>query len=363
MQDNIAYNTIELSNMASCENVYEIPEASKTDMKKVEPVNYSLKKRMFKVRCFDLIFVSAIVLAAIAVVLSSIGLANNYNQEQMFKANIQELNKKLNQTIDTFELALSALHKNISNELFRPSLTTNSSTTEPVTTITPTTLPTELCGGPGWRRVAFINMTDPNQDCPQGLNLTDYPIRSCGRTHTQAHDCSSVVFLINGSQYSQVCGRVTAYRWGDNFGFAGYHLNRLAINSAYVDGLSLTHGLPPTHIWTFASGFFSGNGSDAAPYYRCPCDPGNNYTSPSFVENDYFCDSVAKVDNDLRFYPDNVLWDGQDLLNPCYGLNNPPWFNTTLPVPTAEDIELRMCFFSDVSASNIAITILEIFVY
>ena len=32
MQDNIAYNTVELSNVAPCE--YEIPVASKTDMKK-----------------------------------------------------------------------------------------------------------------------------------------------------------------------------------------------------------------------------------------------------------------------------------------------------------------------------------------
>ena len=29
-----------------------------------------------------------------------------------------------------------------------------------------------LCGGPGWRKVAFIDMTNTSQNCPQGLTLT-----------------------------------------------------------------------------------------------------------------------------------------------------------------------------------------------
>ncbi len=48
----------------------------------------------------------------------------------------------------------------------------------------PTTIPSERCGGPGWRKVAFIDMTDTSQNCPQGLTLTGYSKRSCGRTHT-----------------------------------------------------------------------------------------------------------------------------------------------------------------------------------
>ena len=38
-------------------------------------------------------------------------------------------------------------------------------------------------GSPGWRRVGFVNMTDPSQDCPPGLNLTSHSIRSCGSSH------------------------------------------------------------------------------------------------------------------------------------------------------------------------------------
>ena len=208
--------------------------------------------------------------------------------------------------------------------------TTKSTTTDISTT--ETALPLETCGGQGWRQVAFINMTDPNQDCPQGLNLTDYSIRSCGRSVNGLGVCSSVVFPVNGSSYSQVCGRVTAYRWGLNYAFLGYHDRGETIEGYYVDGLSLTHGSPRTHIWSFTGGTFSGTSSrDAYANERCPCDPGNTYGSPPFVGNDYFCESVATVDNwnanRGQLFPDNALWDGQDHLNTCYGLNGPPWFN------------------------------------
>ena len=246
--------------------------------------------------------------------------------------------------------------------------TTITQTTEPVITIsgTPTTLPSETCGGPGWRRVAFINMTDLNQDCPQGLSLTDYSIRSCGRTHTGWWNCSSATFPVDGPQYSQVCGRVTAYRWGNNNAFYGYQLGQ-TIDGYYVDaGLSFTHGSPRTHIWTFASGLFNGTSGDSFPSYRCPCDPGNTYSSPPFVGNDFFCDSVATESNwgsPYRLYPDNALWDGQDHLNTCYGLNNPPWFKKTLPVPTTDDIELRMCLHEPDIHANIGIQQLEVYVH
>ena len=245
-----------------------------------------------------------------------------------------------------------------------PGPITFTETTDPLTTETATapTLPTETCDGPGWRRVAFINMTDPNQNCPQGFNLTDYSIRSCGRDVVS--DCSSVAFPVNGSQYSQVCGRVTAYRWGLTGAFVGYNLLAETIDGAYVDGLSLTHGSPRTHIWTFASGLFNGTGVEAPAerLLQCPCDTGNIFTSPPYVGSDYFCENVASVTPDsIQFYPDNALWDGQDHLNPCYGLNNPPWFYKTLPVPTTDDIELRMCFVNP-SVSDTAIQLLEIFV-
>ena len=180
--------------------------------------------------------------------------------------------------------------------------------------------------------MAYINMTNPNQQCPQGLQLTDYLIRSCGRTQLSAGLCSSVMFPVGGVQYRQVCGRAIGYRFGHNYAFAGYHsAGRNTINVAYVDGLSVTHGQSPrTHIWTFTSGYFNGTSGDTDAHVRCPCDEGNTFGSPPFVGNDYFCDSVATSNNynvnPFRFHPDNALWDGQSSLNTCYNNNNPPWF-------------------------------------
>ena len=61
---------------------------------------------------------------------------------------------------------------------------------------------------------------------------------------------------------TQVCGRVTAYRQGFTAAFFGYHSQAQTIDGAYVDGHSLTHGSPQTHIWTFASGIFNGTSGD-----------------------------------------------------------------------------------------------------
>ena len=57
MQDNIAYNTVELSNVAPCENVYEIPGTSKMDQKQIET---TVCNSRIQVRCFGLAIVFAI---------------------------------------------------------------------------------------------------------------------------------------------------------------------------------------------------------------------------------------------------------------------------------------------------------------
>ncbi len=221
-----------------------------------------------------------------------------------------------------------------------PIPTTQPPTTGAMTT-QPPTVPSERCGGPGWRKVAFIDMTNTSQNCPQGLTLTGYSKRSCGRTHANKWECSSVItFPVGGGQYSRVCGRAKAYHWGYLFSFYGYNHDSRGINAQYVDGLSFTHGTPRTHIWTFSAGFNQANSSDTfypgQKNFHCPCNPGNPFGSPPFVGNEYFCESgVSSVSarGSNIFYPYDPLWDGQGCIhgNPCCSLNNPPWFTKTLP--------------------------------
>ena len=69
-------------------------------------------------------------------------------------------------------------------------------------------------GTPGWKRIAFINMTDTSYSCPTGLSLTSYSKRTCGRSHLGTYGCSSTTFDVGGLPYSQVCGRIKGYQFG-----------------------------------------------------------------------------------------------------------------------------------------------------
>ena len=66
------------------------------------------------------------------------------------------------------------------------------------------------CGGAGeWRRIAHLNTSDPNQQCPPNWRLHTTPVRACGAA--SGSSCSSAVFPSHGESYSRVCGRVIAY--------------------------------------------------------------------------------------------------------------------------------------------------------
>ena len=102
----------------------------------------------------------------------------------------------------------------------------------------------------GWMRVGYLDMTNSSHQCPSGLmERNDLPnIRTCVRNVTSG-GCSSVELSTANIQYSDVCGRITAYQVGSPNDF----LSPNNINSVYVDGVSLTHGTPRQHIWTFAA--------------------------------------------------------------------------------------------------------------
>ena len=154
----------------------------------------------------------------------------------------------------------------------------------------------------------------------------------------------STIFQTYGVEYSNVCGRVIGYqdKSPDAFG----QIRETTIDSNYVDGVSLTHGQSlRQHIWTFAGAV------DESPRHIdsiCPCTrPDISYTGtiPSFVGQDYFCDTGSRGAFQFVFYPDDPLWNGQGCgdISTCCEFNNPPWFCKQLPQPTTDDIELRIC--------------------
>ena len=135
---------------------------------------------------------------------------------------------------------------------------TDSTSTMPSNITSAKTMPSMYtCNStPGWRRVAFINMTDTSYNCPTGLNLTSYSKRTCGRSYVTYGGCSSTTFSAGGLPYSRVCGRIRGYQFGATDAFWAYVNENHGIDSYYATGISLTHGGVGSrqHIWTFAAG-------------------------------------------------------------------------------------------------------------
>ena len=130
-------------------------------------------------------------------------------------------------------------------------------------------------------------------------------------------------------------------------------ISKWSIEGYYVDGVSLTHGSPGSrqHIWTFAAGIVKNNPS-GYPRHSCPCADRATALSlvPSFVGNDYFCESGNPNSNFTNtLYANDPLWDGQGCgSSSCCELSyppgvTPPWFCKQLPQATTDDIEVRIC--------------------
>ena len=205
-------------------------------------------------------------------------------------------------------------------------------------------------------------MTDTSYNCPTELSLTSYSKRTCGRSHTNS-GCSSTTFNVGDLSYSQVCGIIRKYQFGATSGFFGVGTG---INNNYVEGVSLTHGGAGNrqHIWTFAAGL--SEVTTTWPNEGCPCDTAAPSVVPSFVGNDYFCESGVHSEWNLNFilYASDVLWDGQDCLSSstCCQFNSPPWFTKNLPTATTDDIELRICVEHTPSIEDVPIELIELYV-
>ena len=224
------------------------------------------------------------------------------------------------------------------------------------------------CGGStGWRRVAYLNMADPSQQCPSVWREITTPHRVCEkRSNSSTPTCEGVNYTTGSVQYDQVCGRIIGYQLGTPYAFSGR-----SIDSPYVFGVSVTHGSPRQHIWTFAAGadedpsqwIYIGGGGGAT----CPCVNGsiNERHIPSFVGQNYFCETGITRFNGPHgvLFPDgDPLWDGQGCgpTSSCCTFNSPPWFNVTLPSPTTDYIEVRICSAFNIPSMKYADTPIQL---
>ena len=226
------------------------------------------------------------------------------------------------------------------------------------------------CGIGPWTRVAFLNMSNSSEQCPQSWRLySANGVRACGRPVTRSTNggCNSQTYTTCDQQsYQRVCGRIIGYQIGSTNVFR----QRLSINQSYVDGVSVTYGDPRRHIWTFAGGISETiveNYQDRS----CPCALNGTEIQPlqppAFVGDHYFCESGnslnTRENTNVFRYTDDPLWDGQRCEGQCCtSSNSPPWFNVTLPEATSEDIEVRICADQPTANEDVAVGLLEIYV-
>ena len=224
---------------------------------------------------------------------------------------------------------------------------------------------TRTCGGitGGWMRVADVNMSVEEQQCPSSLCLNSSSPHTCRLCHSGSI-CSSDTYD-TGLPYTRVCGRIRGYQIGTpNDFFLHNNVNSQSIDRVYIDGVSLTHGSNPRqHIWSFAAALQETNN-----FTCCPCINLGAVIQPppAFVENNYFCDTAIETSHfDFdEFYAADPLWDGSGCGNSdtCCSFNNPPWFHRLLSQPTADAIEMRICRDQERMEEDIGIDVVELYI-
>ncbi len=132
------------------------------------------------------------------------------------------------------------------------------------------------------------------------------------------------------------------------------------MDGIYLDGVSITHGSPRQHIWSLAAAR-KHVGNDA-----CPCinsDTTFTGTVPSFVGNNYYCETGSRMEPEEQYYFDDPLWDGQG----CEGADTccergGPWFCTELGSQTNDSIEMRVCGNNDKDIEDIVLEKIEFYI-
>ena len=136
-----------------------------------------------------------------------------------------------------------------------------------------------------------------------------------------------------------------------------------------MDGVFQTHESPGSrqHIWSFAAGYVENN-SSLYPHHSCPCADRATalFLVPSFVGNDYFCESGDPNSLITRmFQPNDPLWDDQGCgAASCCELSyppgvTPPWFCKQLPQATTDDIEVRICGDQEIANEDTPVELIE----
>ena len=161
--------------------------------------------------------------------------------------------------------------------------------------------------------------------------------------------CYSAMFPTR-IHFKYICGVVDAYTKGTPDAFSQRPMD--SINQPYLDGISITYGTSDKrrHVWSYAVGY-SSEDSAADPKGNCPCAAYPGPKPPSFVRDDYYCNSpTTGIPQPSEYhYQNESLWSDIAYCSEkhsCCAQGEAPYFLRDIPDSSRVDtdpIEVRIC--------------------
>ena len=343
-----------------------------------------IKKKIFTV---TVIFIMFMLLLIVAVGIATVAvLTHNKITEISIQLNatnnkISQLSTSTESTVHLISMQLTTTNGNVTSALNEVEMTQEHITTELEVThsnITSvhsqivdlrsqvarlqtqfTSLQIQLYCGPGeWHQVAYLNMSDPTQQCPSAWReYNTGGVRACGRPNANGGSCAAMTYSIE-FQYRRVCGRVVGYQYKSPDGFLSGN-----VTQRYVDGVSITRGSPREHVWTYAAGVSESNSAGNYIENNCPCSDNPGSGAPSFIGSNYYCESGNPSSNwASQLYTSDKLWDGLQCEGSCCtSTDSPLWFKVQLNTTTSDDIEIRICGDEGTGNEDTPVELIEIY--
>ena len=210
----------------------------------------------------------------------------------------------------------------------------------------------DKCGDGVWMRISYFDTHQPLAECPDPLMRLVVGGNSYCLQQT-ANGCDSVFFDVLGTNYSEICGMIMAKQYSHINAF-GNAPSGATVDDAYAEGILITLGSPRQHVWTYVVADVANPPVEYTHRDICPCTGHASAPQPpSFVGNDYYCDSGNDGDDDAlekQLY-NKTLWNSEGPIcsasATCCENPDQPWFRKKLDASVNDNIELRWCADED----------------